>query len=323
VRIIEPVEITPALAVRGAFQVAPNAEPLVVQVGQDFMTAGMITNVPEADYPVWAPTTTYAVGAKVIVSSRIYEALVANTNVNPTAAPTAPPKWLDLGATNRWRMFDDKMSSVTTNPESISLRIVPGKAIDALAFFGIDAASVLVRVTDPYQGVVFESQVSPVSTDGIDNWYDYFFSPVEIMEDFVVLDVPAGSFGSIEIVISKPGGVARAAMLIIGKMARIGAALYGSSVGITDFSKKERDEFGNFVLVERGFSKRAEFDVAVETARVGSVQRTLARYRAKPLVWIGEASYEGTIIYGYYRDFSLVISGPSVSDCSISVEGLI
>lgn len=322
-RIIEPVAITPALAVREAFQVAPSGEPLVVQVGQAFMTAGLITNVPEADYPMWVSTTPYAVGGRVVVNSRIYEALVASTNVNPTAAPTTPPKWLDLGATNRWRMFDDKMSSVTTNPESISLRIVPGKAIDALAFFGIDAASVLVRVTDPYQGVVFESQVSPVSTDGIDNWHDYFFSPVEIMEDFVVLDVPAGSFGSVEIVISKPGGVARAATLIIGKMARIGEALYGSSVGITDFSKKDRDDFGNFVIVERGFSKRAEFDVAVDTARVASVQRTLARYRAKPLVWIGEASYEATIIYGYYRDFSLVISGPSVSDCSISVEGLV
>lgn len=322
-RIIEPVEISPGLTAMQAFQVAPDSEPLVVQVGQPFMVTSLLTNVPEADQPLWSPAQAYTVGAKVMLEHRIYEALVANTNVNPTAAPTTPPKWLDLGATNRWAMFDDKMSSVTSNPERISLRVVPGKAVDALAFFGVDAASILVRVTDPYQGVVFESQVSPVSTDGINDWYDYFFSSVEIMEDFVVLDVPAGNFGSIEVVLSKPGGVARAATLIMGKMARLGEALYGTSVGITDYSKKDRDDFGNFKIVERGFSKKAEFDVMVDTTRVGNVQRTLARYRAKPIVWIGEATYEATIIYGYYREFNIVISGPTVSDCSISVEGLV
>ncbi len=322
-RIIEPVEISPGLANMQAFQVAPDSEPLVVQVGQPFMVASLLTNVPEADQPVWSPTQAYAVGAKVMLEHRIYEALVASTNASPTAPPTDPSKWLDLGASNRWAMFDDKMNSVTSNPESISLRIVAGKSVDALAFFGVDAASVLVRVTDPYQGVVFESRVSPVSTDGVDNWFDYFFSPVEIIEDFVVLDVPAGSFGSIEIVLSKPGGTARAAALILGKMAELGEALYGTSVGITDFSKKDRDDFGNFVIVERGFSNKAEYDVAIDTDRVSSVKRKLARYRARPLVWIGDHGHEATIIYGYYRDFNIVISGIEKSDCSISVEGLV
>jgi len=326
VRIIEPLEITPsmsALAPMGALLVEPGAEPLVVQVGQAFQVASLITNVPEADYATWVPTTAYVVGARVMLDSRNYEALVAHSNVNPTATPTVPPTWMDLGATNRWRMFDDKIGTVTTNPESISVTVAPGRAVDALAFFGIDAASILVRVTDPYQGIVFESRVSPVSTDGISDWYDYFFSPVEINEDFVMLDIPAGSYGSIEIVIAKPGGIAAAGAIILGKMALLGTALYGTSVGITDYSRKERDDFGNFTVIERGYSKRAEFDVAVETSRLGAVQRTLTKYRAKPLVWIGEASYQSTILYGYYREFNLVISGPTVSDCSISVEGLV
>jgi hypothetical protein len=307
----------------GALLVEPDAEPLVVQVGQAFQVASLITNVPEDDYATWVSTTAYVVGDRVMLDSHNYEALVAHSNVNPTATPTDPPTWLDLGSTNRWKMFDDKIGTVTTNPESISVTVAPGKAVDALAFFGIDAASILVRVTDPYQGIVFESQVSPVSTDGISDWYDYFFSPVEINEDFVMLDIPAGSYGSIEIVIAKPGGIAAAGAIILGKMAVLGKTLYGTSVGITDYSRKERDDFGNFTVVERGYSKRAEFDVAIETPRLGSVQRMLAKYRAKPMVWIGESSHEETIIYGYYREFNLVISNLAVSDCSISVEGLI
>ncbi|WP_426808034.1 hypothetical protein ABOC32_16800 [Pseudomonas sp. WOUb67] len=322
-RIIEPVEITPALAVMEAFLVQPSAEPLVVQVGQAFQVASLLTNVPEADHPVWLSTKSYAVGDVVMLEHRNYEALVANTNKNPAGVGADPPNWLDLGPTNRWRMFDDKIGTQTTNPESIELTIAPGRAVDSLAFFGLDAASIYVRVVDPYQGIVYESSVSPVSTDGINDWYDYFFTPVEVNEDFVLLGVPAGSYGSIEINIAKPGGTARVGALILGKAAVLGEALYGTSVGITDYSRKDRDDFGNVVIVERGYSKRAEFDVIVQTSQVSQVQRLLSKYRAKPLVWIGEASYQSTILYGYYKEFNLVISGPTASDCSISVEGLI
>lgn len=174
-----------------------------------------------------------------------------------------------------------------------------------MAFFGLDAASLYVRVVDPYQGIVYESNVSPVSTDGINDWYDYFFSPVEVNEDFVLLDVPVGSYGSIDITVAKPSGIARVGALILGKAAVLGEALYGTSVGITDYSRKERDDFGNTVIVERDYSKRAEFDVMVPTSMISQVQRLLSKYRAKPLVWIGEASYQSTILYGYYKGIQL------------------
>lgn len=322
-RIIEPVEITPNMAVMEAFLVEPNAEPLVVQVGQSFQVASMLTNVPEDDNPIWVSTKSYVVGEIVMLEHRNYEALVANSNQSPTGTATDPPTWLDLGPTNRWRMFDDKIGTETTNPESISLTIAPGRAVDSLAFFGLDAASIYVRVFDPYQGIVFESSVSPVSTDGINDWYEYFFAPVEVNEDFVLLDVPVGSYGSVEINVAKPAGIARVGALILGKAAILGEALYGTSVGITDYSRKERDDFGNTAIVERDYSKRADFDVMVPTAMVSQVQRLLSKHRAKPLVWIGEASYQSTILYGYYKEFNLVISGPTASDCSISVEGLI
>lgn len=322
-RIIEPVQLSPARMDAGPFLLEPDAGPLNVQVAQPFLVASMTTNVPEDDYPQWSSSESYVVGDRRMINHHNYEALIANTNKNPTGSPTDPPTWLDLGFTNRWKMFDDKVGTTTTNPESITLKIVPGKAVDAMAFFGVDAASVFVRVVDPYQGIIFESQVSAVSTDGIDDWYSYFFSPVDLNEDFALLDVPVGTYGSIEIVISKPGGIAAVGALIMGKMADLGETLYGTSVGITDYSRKDVDDFGNFTVVERGYSKRAEFDISLPTGKVSSTQRTLTKYRAKPIVWIGEASYQSTIVYGYFRDFSLVISGPQFSDCSISVEGLV
>ncbi|CAB5555439.1 Uncharacterised protein [Pseudomonas putida] len=53
------------------------------------------------------------------------------------------------------------------------------------------------------------------------------------------------------------------------------------------------------------------------------MRRLLAELRATPVVWIGEESYEATILFGFYKDFQIVFSGPTVSDCSITVEGVI
>jgi len=109
---------------------------------------------------------------------------------------------------------------------------------------------------------------------------------------------------------------------VLGQTSTLGVALYGTSIRLRDFSRKERDDFGNFVIQERDFSKVAEFDVAVDTANISAVQRTVAQYRAKPVVWIGEAAYESTIIYGFCTDFGVSISGPTISDPTFSVEGL-
>jgi len=89
------------------------------------------------------------------------------------------------------------------------------------------------------------------------------------------------------------------------------------------YSRKDTDDFGNFFIVERAYSKRAEFDLRLDTARVATVQRLLASLRTRPVVWIGEASYEATLVFGFFKDFSISISGPSISDGTLTVEGLV
>ncbi|WP_374418692.1 phage head spike fiber domain-containing protein [Stutzerimonas kunmingensis] len=282
----------------------------------------IVTNVPEDDAPVWEAGT-YDQGDRVIQNHHVYEVLAETTTDSPTAGlVTDPPTWLDLGVTNPWRAFDEKIGTVTTHPEAIRFSIRADRTINALAFFGVDAGSIRVTVTDPSLGRVFEYEASPVSTDGIDNWYQYLFAPIELVEDFVVLDVPAGTYGTIDISIDKPGGEAKLGALVLGQTSTLGVALYGTSIRLRDFSRKERDDFGNFVIQERDFSKVAEFDVAVDTANISAVQRTVAQYRARPVVWIGEAAYESTIIYGFCTDFGVSISGPTISDATFSVEGL-
>ena len=294
-RIIKPVDVTPAI-----------------------LTS---SNVPEDDFTAWDAATAYAVGDKVMYNHRNYEALVAHTGANPETDASDPPKWLDLGANNRWRMFDDKVGSLTEQPGSIAVELQPGAVINSVALFNLLGRSLSVTLTDSTEGVVYQRDLSLVDA-GVGDWYEWFFAPIGRQSDAVLTDLPAYGGASLSVTVENGTETAACGHLVMGRQADIGVALYGTSVGITDYSRKETDAFGNALVVGRAFSKRAEFDVAVDTPRVSSVQRLLAAIRSRPVVWIGAQGYESTVLFGYYRDFSISISGPSVSDATITVEGL-
>lgn len=295
-RIIKPIDITEALLVS--------------------------SSVAEDDYAAWSAATAFALGDRCIRAHRIYEALIANTNVDPAGTATDPLTWLDLGATNRWRMFDDRIGSRTEQAGSIAVALQPGAVINALALFNLQGRSATVVMTDPTDGEVYRREVSLVDA-GVGGWYDYFFAPIGRRTDVVLLDLPAYGTAELSVTIDHAGDTAACGHMVVGAQAQIGVALYGTGVGITDYSKKDIDGFGNPVVVERAFSKRAEFDIYLDTPQVGAVQRLLANIRARPVVWIGNASYEATVLFGFFKDFSISISGPVVSDGTITVEGLV
>lgn len=321
-RIIEPIDVTPSALLYEDFTVQPDAAPVDLSDAKRLQVSVIAINIPEDDYPQWNDSEPYEVGDRVIRGVHCWECLADNTNKDPAVSNEDPPIWLDLGLTNRWRAFDGKLGTRTENPDLISVSLALNTGIDSIGFFGVDAASVRVRVVDPFRGVIFEQTEVPVMTEAISNWHEYFFSEIEVREDFVMLDIPRAPSGALEIVLRKSGGIARVNSIIVGRAAELGVAVYGTSVSIIDFSRKTRDEFGNTRIVKRDFSKRAEFDLKIETRRVGFVQRTLAKWRAQPLVWIGDPSLESTILLGYYQNFDISISGPSVSDGTITVEGV-
>jgi hypothetical protein len=158
---------------------------------------------------------------------------------------------------------------------------------------------------------------------GVTNWYDYFFSEIDIRTDFVLLDMPA--YGSADILVTVDAGSGTAAVghIVVGAWKKVGDALYGSSVGINDYSRKSTDDFGNTTIIPRSYSNRAEFDIALETSQAAKIRRLLAEMRSTPIVWIGEETYESTILFGFYKDFNIVLAGPVLSSGTITVEGLV
>ncbi len=296
------------------------------------------SNVPETDFQEWLVGDSYDFGEKVMVATgtpdvhRNYESLIAgigtNTGIDPTVdqlpAPTGTggANWLDLGATNRWAMFDEIVGTQTTNLTSVDVVLTPGTVVNAVAVLNVSAASIQVIVDDPIDGVVFDRTIQLNSPEGINDWYAYYFTPIEPITDVVLTDLPSFKDATIQVIALETGETVAVGVLAIGLQAQVGITNHGTGISIKDFSIKQTDTFGNFVILERAFSKRADYAVTVDTDRVAFVQNFLTSIRSVPVVWVGNQDFGSTIIYGFFRDFDIILSSPPISACNIVVEGL-
>ena len=281
------------------------------------------TNVAETDYSAWSSGATYAAGARVILTSthRIYESAQAG-NLNHNPATDDGTWWLTVGATNRWRMFDGSSQSQTTNADSIEVEIDAAGRVDSVILLNADAAEATVTMNDALEGEVYSKTVSLVSPLGITDWYAYFFEPIERIADYAFTDLPPYANATIGVSITDEGGNPKVGELVIGLSKTLGQTAQGARVGIRDYSQKATDDFGNATVTERAFSKRATFSFLVERSFVDTLQTLLAGYRATPIVYIGDESLGSTLIYGFYKDFDIVVAYPNHALCDLEAESL-
>ena len=285
------------------------------------------TNVPENDYAVWASGTTYSINQKVIsvTTHRIYSSVInSNTNNDPTTDDGT--NWLNIGATNRWRAFDQYISDPVTNVTSIEYTLTPptGSTPSAVSLFNLKGISATVTVTDSVDGVVYDQTISLTDNRNIIDWYSYFFAEQVQREEALFIDIPPYIGAVVGVTVTQETGLtAELGQLVFGFLTDLGATVYGTSIGIEDYSIKSRDAFGNAIIVERNFSQTVDFDVRLETQTARKVQKTLAALRATPVVYLGstDVSY-GTLVYGFYRRFDITLETPSYAFASIEVEGL-
>jgi len=276
------------------------------------------TNATAAD-PAYSSGTTYANGARVTVGQRTFESLQDGNIGQPT---TDIAWWLDVGASNPYAMFDQSNASQTSRAGMIEVVVSAVGRIDALALLNLNAASVDIEMETTLDGTFYSQSFNLVSNSGINNWYDYYYEPITRKFDFVALGVPNFANPTITLRIHEPGGTAKVGVAIIGRSKDLGDVTYGAKVGIQDYSRKERDDFGNWSIVPRAYSKRGTYQLVVDSARVDEISMILADYRAEPVLWVGSEQYASTWIYGFYRDFSVEISFPTKSYLNLELEGL-
>jgi len=278
------------------------------------------SNVAETEYSAYSSGTTYAVGAFVIYNHKIYQSLQAsNLNHQPDVSDTW---WLDVGATNRYRMFDSFVETQTTNSGSIDITITPTSIINAVSLLNIEAATVQIVCTAPVDGEVFNEVITLVDNSSVSDWFRYFFDPVSNKTSLYIDTLPIYSGHQVRVIINNPGLTAKCGCCLLGMTNYIGETQYGAKIGIQDYSVKTVDQWGNYSIVKRAYRKTGNFSVMIDNNSIDRIQILLAAYRATPVLYVASSNWDATLIYGFYKDFGIDIQYFNNAVCSIDVEGL-
>jgi len=289
------------------------------------------TTIAENDYTQWSSVTSYVVGNRVISTTthRIYEALQASTNVDPTTDTSDPPYWLDIGATNRWKAFDQKISDPVTVADGVNTIEYTlgafGIPSNSVTLFGLKGRSASLVVNDATDGEVYNQEISLIDNALVNDWFTYFFEPARVKSEAIFEGIPPYANAEYDITVEDATDAEpELGQVVLGQEYELGETNYGTSVSIEDFSRKERDDFGNAILVERPFAKLIDFDFIVNTNEVRRTAILLETVRATPAVYYAGPDTErfGTTVYGFFRNFSINLDGPAISNVTLEVEGL-
>lgn len=301
------------------------------------------TNIPENDYSEWAVGTTYARGDYCISTNThtIYRSLQdGNTGNDPDAEQAAiadplidnpsPIQWQVISATNRWKMFNVKPSVGSSLADSIVVDITPGQFIGGMAGFEITATEVTIEGFDPVSGgpdeLIYTKTIDLLAGSEVGDWYDYYFTPILALTDFVVDDIPPYANAYWRVTITNTGGTAHIGDLVIGNMFMMGdVVMPGTGFSILDFSYVQNDEFGNLTRVVREATRLADFEIITPTTGIRWVEeRLLALRGGKAAVWIGDdRPGVRAVIYGFIRDASVVYTSGSQSIVSLRIQGIV
>ncbi len=79
----------------------------------------------------------------------MYKILLVGSNLNNDPTTDDGTNWLELGATNRWKAFDQKIADQVSNTDSITYQFNDANSnVTSLSMFGPDGTSCNVTVTD-------------------------------------------------------------------------------------------------------------------------------------------------------------------------------
>lgn len=264
------------------------------------------STVLEDDAPLWYDETSYTTGDEVMLEHVLYKAAANNTDKDPRLEENRTI-WPIMGVTNRWRMFDMTRGSEiqTTAADEIIVVISLTQLYSAVALFGLEARTVKIEVIDGSNGVVYTKNVNTISNVGVNNFFDWFYGYEQRnrASQVVDLDVPYYPGAQLRVTITRTGGVAKVGKLVCGRAVDLGCTSFGTELRYIDFSRRDRDAFGNLVFVARRKIIERTFQVKIDSDKIVTVETLIKSLDSTPTVFVGSPNHAATIIFGLPVDF--------------------
>lgn len=281
------------------------------------------TDVTENDYPAIANSHVYALGDRVISTTthKIYECILAYTSAGSAVTPDADPThWTEVSATNRWKPFDTSNSTQVQKATSFYYELTPAIPCTAVAVLNAGASTVRWRVTDATAGVVYDKTWNLFGSITEPSWWNVFFERRQYKTQQVAFDLP--SYKDAVYRVDVAGALASAGAILIGQGLSFGMGItQGVKLGIQSYSRIATDDFGETVFVKRLSARKFDIVVPIENKNLDAVYTLLSQLDAVPCVWSGPR-YDAMTIFGFYKDFQVLIAYTNYSEVSLSVQGL-
>lgn len=297
----------------------------------DAMLSSSTIAEPAAGETAWNAATSYTVGQRCILASthRVYENLIAGVNAtSPDQALTgATPRWLDYGPTLRWAAFDGVVNTPSTATTSFTYVLLPG-FFNAIAFYGMNGASITVSIKDAPGGTVFYTYSGSLIEPPVD-YYDYYFGAIRGLSKLVLSDILL--YANPEVTITVTGvGTVEAGMIAFGDLrpliseGGIGGTQQGASAEPFTYSYINTDAFGRTSIVRRHSATNMRVSVVLPKTDADAALATVQSVLDVPAAWIATDAegYAGLNVFGLGSG-SLGYEGPNHATLNITVKGFI
>lgn len=261
-------------------------------------------------YKQYSGTATYAVGDRALdnTNHRVYEALAVMSN--PVPALTDTTKWLFIGPSNRWAMFDLKNNFVTSVPTSMVIVVTPGVRINAINLHGLRANSATISITSGVSEIF--SETIDLNTRRVLNAYDYAYEPFTTQKSLALFNLPQVTNSIITITLTALSGNVECANCVINRATNIGAASYNAVSSTINFSTFTRNFDGTISeLTQRRSIAKNSFRLIWDKLKAAQISQLRKDLNAVPASWSGlddnntDGYFEPYHVVGVYSEWDI------------------
>ena len=271
----------------------------------------------------WVPGT-FAVNdvRAVIAMGGLYSCLIAGTHtISPDLDPT---NWSYVGSTNKMAMFDLYRNSQTVGASGLKVVVTPGKRIDSVALFGIEAQSVLIEMK--VGATVAYTKTKSLNRRVTASWSQYYFGEFSTSPSLLLTDLPPFSGATVEITLTSSTGTVKCGSVVIGQAVFLGDMGSGNGDDL-NFSTITRDNFSNVTLIPKRSVPKTSQVVLSSHNLINKLREVKKNTNAVPSAWCGIVNadspmFEMFLILGIWKTFSIDPNDKTFVKTNLELEEL-
>ena len=289
----------------------------------------------EADETAWT-TAVYALGDTVSYAigtlTHKFECKLAHTGASdklPEAFPDDETNqyWIDLGAINRYAMFQlerNTQSIETTSP--LIVEVDPSGRVGAMGIGNIVADDVTLDTYDS-GAVLVATETKLLLSRSVAGWYDYFYQPFRQVKDTLFSGLPVNSTYTFKLTFTKLSGDIKVGSVTPGVAFDIGIAQHQAKVRRLNFSGFTRTFDGETKITRRRSVPKTQLKLLIDKAKVNGVQSLMDDLNGVVAPWAGivettDGYFESVFVVGLYKDFEIALDHPDHAIANIEIEGM-